>query len=171
MRILVFLVLALIGVGSSLYIRADGCIGLPFRGPGFDPERGVIAPGAGEKVLLALTYGRMDPEQRATFRAQMKEVLADLPSHEGLIGFAVRKKIFGDEVWTMSAWTNEDALDGFVYARPHREAAESDTIPMDKTVFARRWIPADALPLSWDQAVAILAEESARDAPLVQAAD
>lgn len=172
MKVVIFLVLAVIGVGASIYIRNDGCVSTPFRGPGYDAERGVIAPGAGEEVLVALTYGRLDTEQTATFRAHMKKVLADLPTREGLIGFAVRKQIFGDEVWTMSAWTDEAALEAFVYARPHQEAAQSDTIPMDKTVFARRWLPADELPLSWERAQAILAEEATHAAtPLVQGAD
>ena len=164
MKILLALVLLLLITAVVLYVAFDGCIATSFRGPGFDPEKGVTAPGAGETVLVAITHGRIGAGETAKFRAQMKQVLADLPTREGLIGFAVRKEIFGNQVWTVSAWTTAEALEAFVYARPHREVIEDTSIPYPSTRFIRRTMPASELPIDWDRVLAILAEESAQAA-------
>ncbi len=76
----------------------------------------------------------------------------------GLIGYSVRKEIFGNEVWTMSAWISEEALTQFLEGRAHRDAVAKGGIPPAKVRSAYTWIPAKRLPISWEYAQQLLEE-------------
>ena len=155
---LVFTLLA----SGALALVAPGChIGRPFQGPGFDPERGVTAPGAGATVVVGVTYGKVAPGSGRRFSEQLGRVRTSLEDQPGLIGHAVRKHLFGREVWTLSVWTDEDSLDTFLEQAVHREASREGGIPRTAVRSRRAVVPASELPLSWSWAEELLADELA----------
>ncbi|MDX2088871.1 MAG: antibiotic biosynthesis monooxygenase [Kofleriaceae bacterium] len=128
----------------------------PFAGPGYDRERGVIAPDTGAMVVVALTNATLDGARRHTFDDHTRRVVDSLSSQPGFIGSSLRTRIFGNEVWTMTAWTSEEALDNFVASGVHQTAIENGMAPVRTARFARIKVARTALPLSWDRALEIL---------------
>lgn len=148
---------------TTAAILASGCrVGYPFRGPGFDPERGVTIVGPDATVVVAITHGTMDSGRGRAFSEQLELVLDSLTAREGLVGFAVRKELLGREVWTLSAWTDERALDAFTYSPAHRAAVRNGGIRPKAVRSALVELPARELPLDWKRAEGFLDEQAPR---------
>ncbi len=136
----------------SLFIL-NGCyVGSSFQGPGFDPEEGSLLTAKENKVFVAITHGIIESGGKAAFSDNLKRVRKSLVNSSGLIGYSVRKQLFGNEVWTMSAWTSEEALGNFISSPAHLDAVEDGGIPSDTVRSAYLWVPSEKLPLSWDEA-------------------
>ena len=109
-----------------------------------------------------LTHVTVDKKQRREFDRQNRRVLASMGDHPGLIGYAARRELFGDQGWTMSLWADDEGRAAFVRSAVHREAVER-SMPALRTAklkclpIARRDVPAD-----WDQALRMLAEPEGR---------
>ena len=82
-----------------------------------------------------------------------------LPAQPGLIGYALRRELFGDELWTLSAWTSEDALDDFVGSEAHLEAMRAGRAGLREARFAQRVVPVASLPVPWKAALGWLEAE------------
>ncbi|MCY2959019.1 MAG: antibiotic biosynthesis monooxygenase [Planctomycetota bacterium] len=130
----------------------------PFRGPGFEPERGVTLPDAGDEVVVQITHARLDRALRSAFDEQTRRVVEDLPKHPGLIGFSVRRELLGDDVWTLSVWRDEPALEDFIRSTTHRRARSEGSSATLESNFRRVPWPTRLVPPSWDQALELLAE-------------
>jgi heme-degrading monooxygenase HmoA len=143
---------------GSLLVWLNGCaIGTPWpRLPAASPEQ------AEEQVVLVLTHVAVDTKQRREFDRQNSRVLASMGSHPGLIGYAARRQLFGDQGWTMSVWANDQARAAFVRSAVHREAIARSmpalrTVELKRVTVARKDLPAD-----WDQVLRMLAEPEGR---------
>ena len=99
-------------------------ISTPFSGPGYERGRGV-APDVGDTVILALTHAVLDPKKRKPFDRYIGQVADGIEEHSGLVGFSMGKQLFGDEVWTVSVWSDREALSGFVRSDLHRAAMDA----------------------------------------------
>ncbi len=153
--ILIALVVLLLAATIALAAN-DWCFSVSFRGPGYDEESGVTAPGARERVVVAITHGRVASDRGSGFRDQLKKVLASMPAQSGLIGYQVRKQVFGDKIWTLSAWVDKLSLERFVASSVHAEAMASGTTASDFFHYAEVELPARELPISWDRATEFL---------------
>lgn len=139
---------------GSLLVWLNGCaIGTPW------PRLAAASTEQAEQsVVLVLTHVVVDKQQRGEFDRQNSRVLASMGSHPGLIGYAARRQLFGDEGWTMSVWTNDEARAAFVRSAVHREAIARSmpalrTVELKRLTVARKNLPAD-----WDQVLRMLAE-------------
>ena len=144
--------IALFASIAALLAIVPGCtIGLPFRGPGYDSSDGVTDPNADDQVLVALTYTVVNGngEERSAFRRGISSVVDSLEEQPGLIGFSVRRELFGKQAWTMSVWTDEDSLDAFVDSSAHREAMSSGGRALEMVRSLRLEVPRAEIPLSW----------------------
>lgn len=132
-------------------------VATPFRGPGFDDD-GVAAevPAA---VVVALTSSRIPSGSAAAFSARLDEILTALPANDGLVAFSVRRELFGDHIWTMSVWRDDDSLDRFLASPEHVRAVREGGIPRGSVDFVRVALPKALLPLSWPQAERLLADQ------------
>ena len=130
----------------------------PFVGPGYEPGRGVVDAEAGDTVVVALTTATLDSARRLAFDAHVSEVLRELPGHEGLIGFSARKELFGDRVWTMTVWRDEESLDRFVDSTVHRRAMSAGSPAMVSFRSRSLEVPVDEVPLAWGRAIELLDE-------------
>ncbi len=137
---------------STIAILSGCHIGYPFQGPGYDPENGARMTDKETQVFVAITHGVVNKNQKTAFSDNLKTVLASLSNSPGLIGYSVRKQLFGNEVWTMSAWTTEEALYNFITSAAHRNAAEHGGISPETVRSAYLWTSAKKLPLSWKEA-------------------
>ncbi|MEZ5977487.1 MAG: hypothetical protein R3F34_04635 [Planctomycetota bacterium] len=158
------LALAALLVPVALALLAlSGCtIARPFAGPGYDRTRGVVAPGAGDTVVVAVTHAVLggDGEARRRFWKDTSAVLAGLDDRSGLVGSSVRRRLLGGEAWTMTVWIDDDSLERFVRSDAHRAAMRSSSDAIAEMRFARVDVPADELPFTWERALRALDESN-----------
>jgi quinol monooxygenase YgiN len=81
------------------------------------------------------------------------QVVKQLASAEGLLGYSVLARPFSKRFWTLSAWNSEAALRTFVNHPPHVRIMTALTPYMDKTDFVRWMVKGSELPLQWDDAL------------------
>ncbi|MFN5946808.1 MAG: antibiotic biosynthesis monooxygenase family protein [Phycisphaerae bacterium] len=146
------------GFVAAVPFLASCQMAAPFKGPGYTPGKGVTLPGATDTVWIGLTNAQLDGSNRAVFDDYTNRVIRDLPSREGHIGHSVRTRVFGNEVWTMTIWRDEAALNAFVRAPVHREAMREGISAVKSARFARFAWPASQVPPSWTEAKRRLSE-------------
>jgi heme-degrading monooxygenase HmoA len=129
-------------------------VATPFRGPGYARPDGVILPGAGPTVWVAVTYAVLDNSSRGTFDDYSRKVVESLPQNDGYIGHSVRAKLLGNKMWTMTVWRDEPSLNSFVRSPLHREAVRKGLGGVLRGKFLRFEHPTDAAPPSWDEVLA-----------------
>jgi heme-degrading monooxygenase HmoA len=135
---------------AGLHVVAGCQVASPFRGPGFDRKRGVTLPDAGNTVTVGITHAILAGD-RSTFDDSTRKTIDSLPTNDGFIGFSVRSRVFGNEVWTMTAWRDEASLDAFVASPVHRAAMRSGLSAVARAQFLRLQVPKETMPLSWDE--------------------
>jgi heme-degrading monooxygenase HmoA len=84
---------------------------------------------------------------RAT--AQIRRQLA---TANGLIGYSLDAKVLSKTFWTLSAWRDQDALDAFARAEPHRNLVSAIRPHMDPTTFVFWTSSGSEIPVKWDAA-------------------
>lgn len=140
---------------ALLIATAAGCaISRPFSGPGL-AAHGIAADDPRETVTVVITHAKLDNSRRGPFDDYTRRLVEALDSGEfaGLVGFSVRKELLGNEVWTMSTWTDHAAVDRFAGSALHREAiARARHAIVSLRVRYVRVAPAD-VPLSWERAL------------------
>lgn len=136
-----------------VFLILQGChIGYPFRGPGFDSKEGPAIDYQGKEVLVAITHGVVDSAARQEFSTSLEDVRKAMTDSPGLIGYSVRRQIFGGGVWTMSAWESEEALLDFIDSPAHQAAVVNGGISPESVRSAYLWVTSNRLPLPWDEA-------------------
>jgi heme-degrading monooxygenase HmoA len=139
---------------SLLTLILGGCaIGPPLRDVG-----GGMPSSTDPALLVAVTEATLgdDRDARARFWLGVRRVEAAMPAQDGLVGYALRREIFGSKVWTMTVWRTEADLDRFVKSDAHRTAVREGyaaLVGMRSTRFswdARRGAPA------WQDALSML---------------
>lgn len=138
-------------------VGLSGCqLATPFSGPGYDPERGVTLADAGDTVTIGITNAIARPFKRAAFDDYTRRVIKSLPKNDGYVGHSVRSRILGNEVWTMTMWRDEDALNAFVRSDMHRAAMREGLSGVRRAKFLRMPWPRASLPPTWDEILARL---------------
>lgn len=132
-----------------------GCtVARPWSQPG--APAAAAGPDAGRAtVTLIITHAVLDGAMRKPFDEYTERVVEALQSGTvpGLVGFSMRKELFGDQVWTMSAWTDREASRRFAASSPHREAMEVASDAIRSLRVRTLDLPRDAPPPSWDEAL------------------
>ena len=119
--------------------------------------RGVVVADTAE-VVVAVTYAKYRPDEADEFWRLTKAVQATLPQQSGLVGYRLRRQIFGNEAWTMTVWTDAQALEAFVASPTHRVAMRATGRLLEDAKFVRLTVRGSDLPLAWDKALVALAE-------------
>ena len=113
-------------------------------------------------VVLVLTRVVLNESHRREFDRQNRLVLASMGSHQGLLGYAARKQVFGDQGWTMSVWVNDEARAAFVQSAVHREAIAKSMPALRGVEIKRLTVARKDLPATWDQVILMLADPEGR---------
>lgn len=131
-----------------------GCaIGTPW------PRLAPATPAAAEEtVVLVLTRVVVDTKQRAEFDRQNSLVLASMKQHPGLVGYAARRQLFGNQGWTMSVWASDEARAAFVRSAVHREAMLKSQPALLAVELKRLTVARKDLPADWDVVLRLLAD-------------
>lgn len=143
---------------SLLAMTLGGCaIATPYRAIQQTP-----AAAADVQVVVAITKAVVDRATRGPFDAQVRAVLRGMPDQPGLVGYSVRRELFGRNLWTMTVWENDAALAAFAKGALHSEAVRVGSPALRDARFARLARSRGAAPLSWPEALEIL-RTSGRD--------
>lgn len=87
------------------------------------------------------------------FMVYTAQVINQLKSSEGLVGFSLLAHPFSKKFWTLSAWKNNEALQSFVQQKPHARMMNELAAHMEKTKFVFYRVKGPELPLRWDDAL------------------
>jgi quinol monooxygenase YgiN len=118
------------------------------------PWRTFGAPDPNGEFVALLSYLPLKSYWRVLpFFLYTAQVVKQLTSAQGLLGYSVLARPLSKRFWTLSAWNSEAALRTFVDHPPHVRIMTALTPHMDKTDFVRWMVKASELPLSWDDAL------------------
>jgi hypothetical protein len=81
------------------------------------------------------------------------QVMKQLSSAQGLLGYSVLAHPLSKRFWTLSAWVDEAALGAFVQHLPHVRLMAALAPHMGETNFVRWMAKGSQLPLRWDDAL------------------
>jgi quinol monooxygenase YgiN len=94
------------------------------------------------------SYWRVPP-----FVFYTAQVMRQLASARGLLGYSLLARPLSKRFWTLSAWKDEAALSAFVQHEPRLRLMAALAPYMDKTKFVRWMVKGSQLPLRWDDAL------------------
>ncbi len=81
---------------------------------------------------------------RATFAIRRQ-----LRTASGLVGYALDAQLLRKTFWTLSVWTDDDSLQAFVRAEPHRTVMASIHPLMDPPTFRFMRLSGRDVPPAW----------------------
>jgi heme-degrading monooxygenase HmoA len=139
---------------TLLAILITGCaISTPHSGPGL-----VKAPGGApaRNVVVVVTNAVLDNDQREGFDKHVSKIHKVLGDQPGLVQHSLRKQPFGNEVWTMTVWVDDEARRRFVESSLHRAAITAGAPALRSVRFARVQVSETELPIAWDRALRML---------------
>lgn len=120
----------------------------PFQGPGFQDDT-LITDTEGPYLAVA-TRAIIAQGKRAEFNDHVGRIADQLENQPGCIGYELRGRVPGREVWTLTVWESEAAMLEFVVSGAHGEAMPQASGLVEEFDSAPFEVAADALPLSWD---------------------
>lgn len=122
---------------------------MPYRAVG-SPSMHAVA-----EVIVVITEVRLggDGSQRSRFWNQVWTVEKSLPKQPGLVGYALRREIFGTTAWTMTLWKDEASIRAFMRSAVHRKAVTDGLPATIDTRFVRFRRLKDADPPDWAEAI------------------
>ncbi|MEV0296216.1 DUF3291 domain-containing protein [Nocardia sp. NPDC050710] len=77
----------------------------------------------------------------------------------GVLGVSLKAELLKRTFWTLSAWTDKDAISGYASSDPHRTTVGIKRAVMRESTFVFWEVPADSLPITWAEAQRRLDEE------------
>ncbi|MBD0323492.1 MAG: DUF3291 domain-containing protein [Aldersonia sp.] len=80
-------------------------------------------------------------------------IARQLEHSEGLIGYSLLAQPTKKTFWTLSAWTNQQALHAFVRTMPHMKIMKALRPYMEPTRFTTWEALGSALPIRWPDAI------------------
>ena len=92
-------------------------------------------------------YADLPSFMRATWRVRRQ-----LATAEGLIGYSLDAKPLAKTFWTLSAWRDQESLDGFARAQPHLDLMAAIRPRMKPTTFVTWTSTGSEIPLRWETA-------------------
>ena len=135
-------------------------ISLPFKYP--EP----VGTGSPEdRLLVSVTHAKLHPDKRAAFDEQTMVVFNAMAHHPGVVAYAIRRELFGNQVWTVSVWRDDASRMKFFMSEVHQRAIYMSEDAIETVRYKRVTIQRSELPLSWGRALALLAESEKPQKP------
>jgi len=131
-------------------------ISTPFKSPDGNKD---ININADQYYIVAITYTHMH-KRRSLFWSHVEGVEKELINHEGLIVYSKRKRILGDESWSITIWPNEASLRQFSQSYRHQLAIEKAYKSLTAVLFVQPRLQGNALSPTWDNALNALAMQN-----------
>lgn len=151
----------MLAIGLCSLAVLTGCSSLavsaPFAWPGLDAGQHRLKFSQQERVLVAVTHAELGLGHRLAFFSASRGVLDGLDGQRGLVGYSVRSRIFAQEVWTVTIWSDEASLQAFVRSPAHMQAMRAGQPALRTMQYHRFELPVSELPLGWDRVLKELA--------------
>ncbi|MEO0601823.1 MAG: antibiotic biosynthesis monooxygenase [Myxococcota bacterium] len=145
---------------SLVTLFAWACVASgPFSGPGF--QDGALVNEADGPYFAVATRAIIASGQRSAFNEHVGRIRDQLEETEGCIGYELRGRVPGREVWTLTVWESEDAMLAFMTSGAHAEAMRTATELVAEFDSAAFEVEEDDLPVAWDRVEEALAEAPA----------
>jgi hypothetical protein len=120
------------------------------------PWRTISSPDPKGDFVALLSYLPLKSYWRVLpFMFYTAQVMQQLASGQGLLGYSLLARPFEKRFWTLSAWENEEALRVFVHHPPHLGLMAALAPHMGETKFVRWTVKGSQLPLRWDDAAIV----------------
>jgi|SRR6516164_5119483 hypothetical protein len=121
------------------------------------PWRTFESPAPEQDYVVLLSYLPLKSYWRIpVFFFYTAQVVNQLVSAAGVLGYSVLARPLSRRFWTLSAWKNEAMLRTFVNHPPHVRIMTALTPHMGETKFVRWMVKGSELPLQWDDALSRL---------------
>jgi len=121
------------------------------------PWRTFESPAPEQDYVVLLSYLPLKSYWRIpVFFFYTAQVVNQLVSAAGVLGYSVLARPLSRRFWTLSAWKNEAMLRTFVNHPPHVRIMTALTPHMGETKFVRWMVKGSELPLHWDDALSRL---------------
>jgi quinol monooxygenase YgiN len=118
------------------------------------PWRTFGSPDPNSDCVALLSYLPLRSYWRVpAFFLYTAQVLKQLASAQGLLGYSVLARPLSKRFWTLSAWKDEAALRAFVQHTPHVRLMAALAPHMGETKFVRWTVKDSQLPVRWDDAL------------------
>jgi quinol monooxygenase YgiN len=118
------------------------------------PWRTFGAADSNGEVVALLSYLPLKSYWRVPpFFLYTVQVMKQLASAQGLLGYSVLAHPFAKKFWTLSAWKDEASLRAFVRHPPHMRVMAALTPHMNETKFVQWTVKGSQLPLRWEDAL------------------
>jgi hypothetical protein len=119
-----------------------------------------VPPGT-EVVVMASRLPLRRYRHIPGFLAATLRIRRQLARSPGLVGYALDARLLRKEFWTVSAWTDRQALGRFDRADPHKGSVEGIRPHMEPSTFVFWSTTAAELPVPWDEATRRVDEKRA----------
>ncbi len=146
-----------------LVLLSAGAAGSPLKGPGYDPDEGVLTDAEGPFLMIA-THTRIAKGERSRFNDHVDAITRQQDRHEGFMARALRREALGRERWTMTMWEDEASAFDFTFSGAHLAAMQDADASIDGVYSASWWVEEDELPVVWPEVLDEL-DAVAPDAP------
>ena len=146
-------------LGGLVALLTNCAYTAPYR-PTALASNGTLPPDHIAIVTISATEHR--PGQRRAFFRDTRQVLADLPAQDGLLGHAFRFEIIGNDAWTVTAWRDQASQDAFVRSPAHHAAVRRSGETAQSIRFVTLQRPLSSLPLDWSEMLDLMAKAPAR---------
>jgi len=121
------------------------------------PWRRFGSPEPEREYLALLSYLPLKSYWRIPlFFFYTMQVVKQLASAEGMLGYSVLARPLSRRFWTLSSWMDDAALRTFVQYPPHVRIMTALAPHMGETKFVRWTVKGAQLPLSWEDALSRL---------------
>ncbi|MBV5292149.1 MAG: antibiotic biosynthesis monooxygenase [Curvibacter lanceolatus] len=157
--------------GALAFVLLGGlsaCSGLalskPFAWPGLATAQARLTGAGRDTVVLAITHAQLIGAERAAFDRGADQVVEMLPAQPGIVGYSVRSRVLGHEVWTATVWRDDASIDAFVRSPEHLTAVRQGSSAIAKVEYHRVQVRVSDLPLDWSRVLAELERAAARAA-------
>ena len=121
------------------------------------PWRTFESPAPEQDYVVLLSYLPLKSYWRIpVFFFYTAQVVNQLVSAAGVLGYSVLARPLSRRFWTLSAWKNEAMLRTFVNHPPHVRIMTALTPHLGETKFVRWMVKGSELPLQWDDALSRL---------------
>ncbi len=130
----------------------------PLAGAGFDPNTGLTGERQ-ETYVVSTTQLVVPPEAMSEFGGLVADIFTDISTREGLVAYGFASDEGCNHQRTLTVWTSEEAMFGFMVGEAHTRAMNA-TLGVSDAGRVTHWsATADEVEaLTWDQAVARMAE-------------
>ncbi|MEV0197185.1 DUF3291 domain-containing protein [Nonomuraea sp. NPDC050691] len=123
------------------------------------PWTRVGVPAHPETLIMASRLEVRSLRQVPGFLVASLRLLRQARQAPGALGVSLKAELLKRTFWTVSAWNDKAAVYAYSAAEPHKSTMRRQRAVMKESTFVFWTLPADQLPVAWDQVRERIAHE------------